>query len=176
MHVASRSSAATSAYRSTPQVGLTNDRFEHGQSSRPESVVELLETGRLLPVDKGEVGRLLDRVAFHDPGHHGGRAVSDGRYERPPAAIVADDQMQEQVAQRWITPGGVRLQQLAHQTRGTGPHGDRPGGHPAAARAVFHRGVGARMRAGLRASNRRARHRPMRYETGLPSSVIRFRT
>ena len=37
-------------------------------------------------------------------------------------------------------------------------------------------GVGARMRAGLRASNRRARHRPMRYETGLPSSVIRFRT
>ena len=38
------------------------------------------------------------------------------------------------------------------------------------------RGVGARMRAGLRASNRRARHRLMRYETGLPSSVIRFRT
>ena len=36
-------------------------------------------------------------------------------------------------------------------------------------------GVGARMRAGLRASNRRARHLPMRYETGLPSSVIRFR-
>ena len=33
-----------------------------------------------------------------------------------------------------------------------------------------------RMRAGLRASNRRARHLPMRYETGLPSSVIRFRT
>ena len=38
------------------------------------------------------------------------------------------------------------------------------------------RGVGARMRAGLRASTRRARHLPMRYETGLPSSVIRFRT
>ena len=38
------------------------------------------------------------------------------------------------------------------------------------------RGVGARMRAGRRASNRRARHLPMRYETGLPSSVIRFRT
>ena len=38
------------------------------------------------------------------------------------------------------------------------------------------RGVGARMRAGLRASHRRARHLPMRYETGLPSSVIRFRT
>ena len=38
------------------------------------------------------------------------------------------------------------------------------------------RGVGARMRAGLRASNRRARHLPMRYETGLPSSVIRFST
>ena len=37
-------------------------------------------------------------------------------------------------------------------------------------------GVGARMRAGLRASTRRARHLPMRYETGLPSSVIRFRT
>ena len=37
-------------------------------------------------------------------------------------------------------------------------------------------GVGARMRAGLRASNRRARHLPMRYETGLPSSVIRSRT
>ena len=37
-------------------------------------------------------------------------------------------------------------------------------------------GVGARMRAGLRASHRRARHLPMRYETGLPSSVIRFRT
>ena len=37
-------------------------------------------------------------------------------------------------------------------------------------------GVGARMRAGLRASNRRARHLPMRYETGLPSSVIRFST
>ena len=37
-------------------------------------------------------------------------------------------------------------------------------------------GVGARMRAGPRASNRRARHLPMRYETGLPSSVIRFRT
>ena len=37
-------------------------------------------------------------------------------------------------------------------------------------------GVGARMRAGLRASNRRARHLPMGYETGLPSSVIRFRT
>ena len=40
----------------------------------------------------------------------------------------------------------------------------------------FNRGVGARMRAGLRASNRRARHLPMRYETGLPSSVIRCRT
>ena len=39
-----------------------------------------------------------------------------------------------------------------------------------------HQGVGARMRAGLRASNRRARHLPMRYETGLPSSVIRCRT
>ena len=37
-------------------------------------------------------------------------------------------------------------------------------------------GVGARMRAGRRASNHRARHLPMRYETGLPSSVIRFRT
>ena len=37
-------------------------------------------------------------------------------------------------------------------------------------------GVGARMRAGRRALNRRARHLPMRYETGLPSSVIRFRT
>ena len=37
-------------------------------------------------------------------------------------------------------------------------------------------GVGARMRAGLRASHRRARPLPMRYETGLPSSVIRFRT
>ena len=36
--------------------------------------------------------------------------------------------------------------------------------------------VGARMRAGLRALNGRARHLPMRYETGLPSSVIRFRT
>ena len=47
----------------------------------------------------------------------------------------------------------------------------------ARARALAtHRGVGARMRAGLRASNRRARHRPMRYETGLPSAVIRFRT
>ena len=48
------------------------------------------------------------------------------------------------------------------------------------ASAMFHgrpfTGVGARMRAGLRASNRRARHLPMRYETGLPSSVIRFRT
>ena len=42
--------------------------------------------------------------------------------------------------------------------------------------ATARRGVGARMRAGLRASNRRARHLPMRYETGLPSSVIRFRT
>ena len=42
--------------------------------------------------------------------------------------------------------------------------------------AIDVRGVGARMRAGLRASNRRARHLPMRYETGLPSSVIRFRT
>ena len=42
--------------------------------------------------------------------------------------------------------------------------------------SVGGRGVGARMRAGLRASNRRARHLPMRYETGLPSSVIRFRT
>ena len=42
--------------------------------------------------------------------------------------------------------------------------------------AALCRGVGARMRAGLRASNRRARHLPMRYETGLPSSVIRFRT
>ena len=41
---------------------------------------------------------------------------------------------------------------------------------------VARRGVGARMRAGVRASNRRARHLPMRYETGLPSSVIRFRT
>ena len=38
------------------------------------------------------------------------------------------------------------------------------------------RGVGARMRAGRRASNRRSRHLPMRYETGLPSLVIRFRT
>ena len=44
------------------------------------------------------------------------------------------------------------------------------------AAAIGGRGVGARMRAGLRASNRRARHLPMRYETGLPSSVIRFRT
>ena len=43
-------------------------------------------------------------------------------------------------------------------------------------RAAVADGVGARMRAGLRASNRRARHLPMRYETGLPSSVIRFRT
>ena len=43
-------------------------------------------------------------------------------------------------------------------------------------RGAYHWGVGARMRAGLRASNRRARHLPMRYETGLPSSVIRFRT
>ena len=42
--------------------------------------------------------------------------------------------------------------------------------------AAAQTGVGARMRAGLRASNRRARHLPMRYETGLPSSVIRFRT
>ena len=41
---------------------------------------------------------------------------------------------------------------------------------------IARQGVGARMRAGLRASNRRARHLPMRYETGLPSSVIRFRT
>ena len=39
-----------------------------------------------------------------------------------------------------------------------------------------HPGVGARMRAGLRASHRRDCHLPMRYETGLPSSVIRFRT
>ena len=43
-------------------------------------------------------------------------------------------------------------------------------------KVAIRRGVGARMRAGLRASNRRARHLPMRYETGLPSSVIRFRT
>ena len=42
--------------------------------------------------------------------------------------------------------------------------------------AIPKTGVGARMRAGLRASNCRARHLPMRYETGLPSSVIRFRT
>ena len=42
--------------------------------------------------------------------------------------------------------------------------------------AALSLGVGARMRAGLRASHRRARHLPMRYETGLPSSVIRFRT
>ena len=45
-----------------------------------------------------------------------------------------------------------------------------------AAVAFVKRGVGARMRAGLRASHRRARHLPMRYETGLPSAVIRFRT
>ena len=43
-------------------------------------------------------------------------------------------------------------------------------------RMAYLQGVGARMRAGRRASNRRARHLPMRYETGLPSSVIRFRT
>ena len=49
--------------------------------------------------------------------------------------------------------------------------------HAATGRAdAVERGVGARMRAGLRASNRRARHLPMRYETGLPSSVLRFRT
>ena len=47
---------------------------------------------------------------------------------------------------------------------------------PSKTARVSRRGVGARMRAGLRASNRRARHLPMRYETGLPSSVIRFRT
>ena len=50
---------------------------------------------------------------------------------------------------------------------------DRPWG---GSNGVAIDGVGARMRAGLRASNRRARHLPMRYETGLPSSVIRFRT
>ena len=47
---------------------------------------------------------------------------------------------------------------------------------PEGCHATHGHGVGARMRAGRRASNRRARHRPMRYETGLPSSVIRFRT
>ena len=54
------------------------------------------------------------------------------------------------------------------------PKGGRRFGRESRAVAVV--GVGARMRAGRRASNRRARHRPMRYETGLPSSVIRFRT
>ena len=59
------------------------------------------------------------------------------------------------------------------------PHDDGPverGVGLAMSAAVEAVGVGARMRAGLRASNRRARHLPMRYETGLPSSVIRFRT
>ena len=46
--------------------------------------------------------------------------------------------------------------------------------HEAGQRVAAARGVGARMRAGVRASNRRARHLPMRYETGLPSSVIRL--
>ena len=46
----------------------------------------------------------------------------------------------------------------------------------ASSTTAISKGVGARMRAGLRASNLRARHLPMRYETGLPSSVIRFRT
>ena len=50
------------------------------------------------------------------------------------------------------------------------------GGAAAVVKEAGRHGVGARMRAGLRASNRRARHLPMRYETGLPSSVIRFRT
>ena len=69
----------------------------------------------------------------------------------------------------YLTPAAVHYDRAAtvlavrHRTR-------------LAAYAAHPEGVGARMRAGLRASNRRARHLPMRYETGLPSSVIRFRT
>ena len=59
---------------------------------------------------------------------------------------------------------------------GTGEMAVLVGGSVAVKSVETMRGVGARMRAGLRASNRRARHLPMRYETGLPSSVIRFRT
>ena len=84
------------------------------------------------------------------------------------------------VAQHDLSPGLLR-----HLSRPRAPRGpcrglDRGGGarvgHRADRATPADRGVGARMRAGLRASNRRARHLPMRYETGLPSSVIRFRT
>ena len=79
--------------------------------------------------------------------------VLQGGFE-PPAFGDLDQRPQVR-----LDHAGERLQSLAEQQR-----------------VVVALGVGARMRAGLRASNRRARHLPMRYETGLPSSVIRFRT
>ena len=90
-------------------------------------------------------------------------------------AFVADSGGYEALVTWAETHGRIE----AFVIEGTGSYG--AGLARAVHRAGHHvvevnRGVGARMRAGRRASNRRARHLPMRYETGLPSSVIRLRT
>ena len=97
-------------------IGLTDDGFEQGQSPRSEPVAELSETGRLVPVDDGEVGRDLDRGTFEYRGHHVGCVVNDGRHERPTAAVVTDNQMQEKVPAGRLTQAGVPFQPRANQS------------------------------------------------------------
>ena len=96
--------------------------------------------------------------------------------EKPRRAVVTDGSVAvEVVPLDALTP--LADNPRTHTSRGIDvitASLDRVG--PRALEPTPDRGVGARMRAGLRASNRRARHLPMRYETGLPSSVIRFRT
>ena len=124
------------------------------------------------------------------PGRNAGLAPA------PPGVRTGRHTDEGRPARRPVTRGGrrrrsARAARLGHARDARGD----PGLHRHALRGLYHAvehfamhtgqiiwiakpptGGGARMRAGLRASNRRARHLPMRYETGLPSSVIRFRT
>ena len=60
-------------------VGLTQDRFQEGQSPRSEPQVESAEPRWLFPVDDREIGGGLDRDTLNLGSDTVRRAVLDGR-------------------------------------------------------------------------------------------------
>ena len=96
-------------------VGLSHNGFQESQAPWPELIVQLPESGRLFPVDPREVGGDLDNLVANNGGNQPRSVVGHGRDEWAPTAVMADDEVDQEIGQQGVEIMVAHSHPMTHQ-------------------------------------------------------------
>ena len=99
-------------------VGSDDDRLQKRETPRPELLLKPPESAGLLPVDDGEVRVRPYRYALHKPVHRPRRTIRGRWHQRSALPVMADHEMDQEVALKRGAPVGRPCQPSPHEPGG----------------------------------------------------------